>query len=148
MSKGIVIHHSATPDSPAKNWDAIRRYHIEVNGWRDVGYHFGVELVGGEYQILGGRPVHEMGAHTAGYNDLIGICLVGDFDKAPPPDDALHRLFCLVLGLLVAFNLSPDTVYFHSDYSAKSCPGKHFPKSEFIRRLQVAHARCTGQMRA
>ena len=55
----IIIHHSAGPDSKIQNWGQIRRYHIDHNGWRDIGYHYGIELVGYDYEILLGRWENE-----------------------------------------------------------------------------------------
>jgi|Wag4MinimDraft_13_1082653.scaffolds.fasta_scaffold02729_2 hypothetical protein len=139
MYEGIIIHHSATRDSASKSWSAIRDYHIHTNGWRDIGYHFGVERIGDQYQILGGRPLSEMGAHTAGHNNTIGICLVGDFDEQAPADEAMQLLFRLILGLMIAYGFKPEQVRFHSDYSEKSCPGRYFPKRELIAKLRNVH---------
>ena len=56
----------------------IKRWHVEDNGWRDIGYHFVIELDG---SIHKGRAVGTSGAHIVGENHNIGICYVGGMDK-------------------------------------------------------------------
>jgi len=76
---GAVIHHSATESGDAA---AFRRYHIEVKGWDDIGYHFVILRDG---TIEPGRPLNKEGAHKRGRNRThVGICLVGNdtFTKA------------------------------------------------------------------
>ncbi len=69
---GIVIHHSATERGSV---DSIRKYHIEVNGWDDIGYHFIIAQSG---EIFDGRPLSKIGAHALGRNSThIGVCLIG-----------------------------------------------------------------------
>jgi N-acetyl-anhydromuramyl-L-alanine amidase AmpD len=128
----IVIHHSLTADSGTVSWQAIRRYHVETNGWRAIGYHFGVELVGSEYEVLAGRMLNEVGAHTAGHNATsIGICLVGNFDAAPPPDAQMEKAAALVRALQEVLRIPRERVTRHADHAAKSCPGGLFPWDSF-----------------
>ena len=42
----IIFHHSLTKDGTVVDWEAMRRYHEQVNGWSDIGYHYGIERVG------------------------------------------------------------------------------------------------------
>jgi N-acetylmuramoyl-L-alanine amidase len=73
---GIVVHHSASPLSTTIR--DIRKWHVEENGWSDVGYHFVIESDG---TVRAGRPLDRIGAHARGRNAThIGICLVG-YDK-------------------------------------------------------------------
>jgi len=85
----IIIHHSATSDSRAKDWESIRRYHMSYRfndkiitkeqydyyiaigksgdlqkPWKDIGYHFGVEYIDGQLKVLEGRSLNESGAHS------------------------------------------------------------------------------------
>ena len=66
-----VIHHTATKDVSIK---VIRKYHMEVKGWKDVGYHF---LIRENGRIETGRSVGIIGAHARGRNHWIGIALTG-----------------------------------------------------------------------
>lgn len=114
--KGIVIHHSATPDNPlGHSWKAIRKFHMDPppngNGWTDIGYHCGVELVPGAGAItyLLGRELYQWGSHAKNWNGgrhgYIGLCVVGNFG-AYREGEKSHET-----GLIVAAN-SPETGIF------------------------------------
>lgn len=76
----IIVHCTATPEGRAVSVADIRRWHVQGNGWRDIGYHYVIDLDG---VIHAGRPEAEAGAHVAGHNaDSLGICYVGGLDAA------------------------------------------------------------------
>lgn len=127
----IVIHHSLTKDSETVSWAAIEKYHREVNHWADIGYHYGVEQIGNSIQVLVGRPENEMAAAVkeGGLNRTgIHICLVGNFDLAPPSKLMIETLIRRILvPLMVRHNLRPWAIKGHRDFASyKSCPGKLF----------------------
>lgn len=134
----IIIHHSLTKDTDSVSWGAIRHYHVNTMGWRDIGYHFGVELVRGIYTIQIGRDEKESGAHCKGMNSKsVGICCVGNFDEKEPPEAMLKELRRLV-GYIMKFNNIPvENVRGHHDYASyKSCPGKLFDMEAFRNSLK------------
>lgn len=103
--------------------DEIRRWHVDGNGWSDIGYHYVIRR-SGELEL--GRPVAKMGAHAKGHNgDSIGICMVGGISENGDPDanftaHQYHELEELNESLSRHFPIT-DTVG-HRDISAKSCP--------------------------
>jgi len=126
-----MLHHSLTRDGQTVSWGAIRRYHVDTLGWREVGYHYGVELVGDHYEVLLGRseldpasacPQDEMNARA------LHICCVGNFDQAPPPSAMLDALMQLViLPAMVEYGLPPERIVGHCDVNPnKTCPGTQF----------------------
>jgi len=134
----IVIHHSLTKDSKSVSWSAIRRYHKQTCGWREIGYHYGIEMVGTEPEIFVGRMMNEYGAHCkdSGMNRIsLGICLVGNFDEEAPPTILWERGLVLVRSLLDLLDISPSDVYGHRDFSDKSCPGDMFDMDQFRKDL-------------
>lgn len=87
--KGIVWHHSASPDGRTRDWDGIVKYHTSYRidfdivsqgeferrlgghqgkvfqkPWKAVGYHGGTEIVGDTPAFFWGRPLNMVGAHA------------------------------------------------------------------------------------
>ncbi len=117
----IIIHHSATADTPAKNFDGIKNHHINVNGWSDIGYHYVVEDINGEYKIFKGRDESKAGVHCPSQNNQsLGICLVGDFRKGPPSKKQLEKTKELIKDIYSRHGELP--LYKHSDFVATECP--------------------------
>ncbi|MDK2801083.1 MAG: N-acetylmuramoyl-L-alanine amidase [Clostridiales bacterium] len=124
--KKIIIHHSATADGlMLKDFDSIRNYHINVNKWRDIGYHWVIESVNNQYKIIKGRDEKDNGAHCIGQNtQSIGICVVGNFNETEPLEAQLQVLVRLIKDIYSRYGELP--VYRHKDFYNTSCPGDKF----------------------
>lgn len=129
----IIIHHSLTKDSGTVSWGAVRRWHVEHNGWIDIGYHAGVELVYTEYEMFIGRMWDKGGAHTLGQNSKsLGFLFVGNYDAQPPPDRMLEVGAKVIALWMRLFNIPKDKVYGHHKFADyKSCPGSKFDIDDF-----------------
>jgi N-acetyl-anhydromuramyl-L-alanine amidase AmpD len=139
--QNVIIHHSLTKDGTVVDWEAIRRYHKETNGWSDIGYHYGIERVGNSLVLQIGRPESQPGAHTKEMHmnlKSIGICVVGNFDEAPPSLAKLYFLRDLCFSLMVNYGIPAQSVIGHRDAGLmagfdwrlgqyKTCPGRFFP---------------------
>lgn len=128
----IIIHCSATRPqwmdgrSSSAKVKEIRRWHVDGNGWSDVGYHF---LIDRDGTVKKGRDIARNGAHTRGRNrGTIGVCLIGGhgstsrdafLDNYTPQQE--HALRKLVGGLTEKYSI--NKVSGHNDYAAKACPG-------------------------
>ena len=136
IPKRIILHHSLTQDSDTVSWGAIRKYHTEILGWSNVGYHFGLELVGDYYEIFVGRMLNEVGVHTKHQNhDSLGLCLIGNFDLSEPPPEQWNLAVKLVVSLCKVFTIPPDMIFGHSDFAKKSCPGEKFSMYGFVKQV-------------
>lgn len=76
----VVLHTSATTPNWARGKtaeemrDEIRSWHVNDNGWRDIGYH---RVIAPDGSIAVGRSLWEIGAHVQGHNrGTVGICLI------------------------------------------------------------------------
>lgn len=113
----IIVHCS---DTTSGNVDSIRKYHIEHNGWNDIGYHF-VILPSG--LVEPGRPVNTPGAHTQGANaKSVGICLIG---KKTFTEEQFKALRKLVGELRLYFGGIP--VKGHNEFPSAKKQGKTCP---------------------
>ncbi|HEY8430445.1 MAG TPA: N-acetylmuramoyl-L-alanine amidase [Sandaracinaceae bacterium] len=155
----MAIHHTATPatSDPPTRLRGIQAYHMDTNGWCDIGYHFLISLDG---RVWEGRPIHLLGAHVANHNTgNIGICLIGCFhtsgcsDWTPftPPDamiDATGNLVRVLSGLF-GITVTAETVKGHRDHAGATtaCPGDNL--HALLGRIRsTATAPTTPQFRA
>jgi len=133
----IVIHHSLTKDSDTVSWGAIRKFHIETQKWKDIGYHFGIEIINGEVEILLGRMMHETAAAVKEQNmnkKGIHICIVGNFDIMEVPKPVWDKTVTLTAFLCDFLKIPASTnIKSHNFYAPyKSCPGSKFDMKKFV----------------
>ncbi|GAB2860797.1 hypothetical protein GCM10027074_29890 [Streptomyces deserti] len=88
-TKAMFVHHTAgTNDYTCAESASIVRgiflYHVQGNGWNDIGYHFLVDKCGTVFEGRAGgidRPV--LGAHTYGFNTgTSSVSVLGDYNTA------------------------------------------------------------------
>lgn len=135
----VIVHCTATrPEWWAKKPTEskvreVRRWHVEDNGWRDIGYHY---LIDRDGTVAKGRHVAQIGAHCRGHNKgSVGVALFGghgssETDKfeenfTPEQDKALRSL---IRGFGAEYG--KVTIHGHNEFAAKACPG--FNVSEWL----------------
>tara|TARA_Y100001937_G_scaffold17204_1_gene23744 strand:- start:418 stop:834 length:417 start_codon:yes stop_codon:yes gene_type:complete len=122
-TESIVIHCSATKSSMDIGLVEIRKWHVEDNGWRDVGYHYIIRR-NGEVEL--GRRHDDTGAHAAGYNHkTIGVCMVGGMaDDNSAENNFTDKQWTSVSDLIKQIKVNyPDVnVIGHNEISSKECP--------------------------
>ena len=125
--RGIVIHTVGVRGDTTAG--ALRNYHMQHNGWSDIGYHRVVRKSGA---IEDGRALWRTGAHTAGANDTLGVCVTGDGDREPWTPEQLKavlglcEMWCRAKGWTeaqVCGHREAERV-FGADKTSKTCPGK------------------------
>lgn len=113
----IIVHCSDSDIKAHDNVETIRKWHVEENGWKDIGYHF---LITNDGDVHKCRPVESVGAHTLGENSKsIGICLTGRNDFT---HDQIFSLAWLSRDLLDNYE-GIEGIYPHRDFSPdRTCP--------------------------
>ncbi|MFB7861367.1 peptidoglycan recognition protein [Streptomyces sp. NPDC056069] len=108
-TKAVFVHHTAgtndyTCEQSADVIRAIFLYHVQGQGWNDIGYQFLVDKCGTVFEGRAGgvdRPV--LGAQTYGFNtDTTGIAVLGNYNGAvstQPVLDAIAGVAAWKLGL-------------------------------------------------
>lgn len=119
----LIVHCSATKPTQDIGLEEIDSWH-KARGWRGCGYHYIIRRNG---VIEQGRPVTEKGAHAKGYNDCLGICLVGGLDENGAPEDnfteeQINNFMMFVQCLSIVFGRM--TILGHRDLPNvnKACP--------------------------
>jgi len=125
-----TIHHTAGSSGggdPAAVMRQMQAYHIDNNGWCDLGYHFVVSYGGTVFQ--GRSSEARTGAHVGGHNTgNVGISLMGNFETMPLEDAQLDGA-ASILGWVAdtyGIPLSREFVKGHREYSghtSNACPG-------------------------
>ena len=128
---GIVLHHTG---GSYANVEDIHSFH-KGKGWAGIGYHF---VIFSDGKIWEGRPWGKKGAHTPENNSKIGICVEGNYDKKTLNTYQYSSLYLLIQAVIYKMRHTDGItenikLYYHRDWSDKSCPGWSFPtKAEIL----------------
>lgn len=132
----LALHCSATRPNwmqgktPAERFAEIRRWHVQENGWSDIGYHYVIDRDG---NVLTGRPLNVIGAGIAGFNNgVIHVCLIGGDGSSERDKFSDHFTSAQLISLTsLASDIRSRTqikqVVGHNQYAAKACPGFNVP---------------------
>ncbi|MBV6426817.1 MAG: hypothetical protein KIPDCIKN_01330 [Haliscomenobacter sp.] len=135
----LIVHHAAGPNT-SSDWGAtvlsIWNYHVNTNGWADVGYNW---LIAPNGQLFEGRGGGDniVGAHFCGKNSgTMGICMLGTYTSVQITDAARKTLTDVLAWKASKLGLDPlgksyhatsaltlDHVSGHRDGCSTECPG-------------------------
>jgi N-acetylmuramoyl-L-alanine amidase len=110
----VFVHHTATTnDYSEADVPAIIRsiyaYHVQANGWNDIGYNYLVDRYGHIWEgRYGGITSNVVGAQTLGFNTgSVGIAYIGDGVSTPLTDVARQALVSLIAWRLDLAHVDP-----------------------------------------
>jgi N-acetyl-anhydromuramyl-L-alanine amidase AmpD len=107
-----------------------------------IGYHY---VIFPDGRVERGRPERVRGAHAAGHNSWLGICLIGNFEQHAEADDEaavrptaaqMVALTKLTRALMAKYQIDAARVLPHGALDARTaCPGHRFPWKSFFAEL-------------
>ena len=119
----LVVHCSATKPSMDIGLREIKRWHVDDNGWRDVGYHYIIRRNG---EVEFGRSNRDTGAHAAGYNHKsISLCMVGGMaEDNSAENNFTAQQWTALLDLVkqIKVDYPEANVIGHNEISEIECP--------------------------
>jgi hypothetical protein len=135
----IWIHHGAgSSDNPIGQWKGYQSFHMDVRGWSDIAYNFGIGK-GGE--VLEGRGALRVGGGTGSPQDQrsYSVCFIGNFEVEQPTTAALDACGDLLADLIDKGLLTRDfTIHGDREVNQTACPGRYlYPKIEAIRQAAL-----------
>ncbi|WP_181446858.1 peptidoglycan recognition protein family protein [Streptomyces sp. NTH33] len=112
--KAVFVHHTdgandySCTDSPAIV-RGIYAYHVQVSGWKDIGYNFLVDKCGTLFEgRKGGVGLPVLGAHTYGWNrESTGIAVLGDHTSTTASNAALASIARVAAWKLGQYGADP-----------------------------------------
>src|SRR5438034_1305071 len=109
-----LVHHTAGTNSYTRSQSAaivrgIEIYHVEGNGWNDLGYNFLVDKYGQIFEgRFGGVDRNVIGAHAEGFNTgSVGVSVLGTYGSSAPPLVARNALASLLAWRLDLAHVDP-----------------------------------------
>ncbi|TQN33376.1 N-acetylmuramoyl-L-alanine amidase [Haloactinospora alba] len=125
---GLVIHYDSNDQNLANRphsacvdyWNSVRDYHVNTNGWDDLGYSF---LACAHGYVVEGRGTFKEQAAQRGDNDTYYSCSLANGPTDPITGDQIEAVRELRAWLMEPETSIAGTVVGHRDLSATACPG-------------------------
>lgn len=136
----LHIHHTWRPNhqiyfdrpDPLYWQEAMRRFHVDTNGWSDIGQHVTLLPDG---RFVTGRDFGRNPASIVGYNtNAFAVEMIGDFDIGKDPFDGPQKESALELARW--FDQKGIYIRFHRETSSKTCPGSSIDKTAFLNEMR------------
>ncbi len=147
--KAAVVHHTAGTNNYTQGevpgiLRGIAAYHMNSQGWDDVGYNFLVDKYGGMWEGRAGSldvgPTQMVqGAHALGYNsNTMGVSVLGTYSTVAPSDASFNALKTVMSfrfdlarldardrsGILDKNGANMARIVGHRDVNSTDCPGQ------------------------
>lgn len=120
----VIIHHSAA-NTVSNDYAAVVRtywdWHVNGNGWDDIGYNWLVDPNGVIYKGRAWKSDTQeniMGAHNSGKNSgTVGICFIGNYVSTIPSENGLNKVASIAAFLCNKYGIDPEGQSYHAAIS-------------------------------
>ncbi|NUO33724.1 MAG: SpoIID/LytB domain-containing protein [Dermatophilaceae bacterium] len=150
--KGAVVHHTVnandyTQAQAASLVRGIYAYHVQSNGWCDIGYQFLVDRFGKVYEgRYGSLTRFVQGAQTAGFNtETVGVSVIGDYQTLAFSQATTDAVSKVIAWLADRADFDPaGTATFTSAGNGKYPAGTVVTKSRVSGHRDYGQTECPG----
>jgi hypothetical protein len=127
----ITVHHEGGKVLEASADGAQRLKNIQTwcmgkdRNWTDIPYHY---LIAADGTVYEGRNVNTVGETNTEYDPTghLLICFLGNYGQQKLNQELLDVLTQLIAHFCRKYNISPETIATHRDYSKQTtCPGEN-----------------------
>jgi len=112
----LIVHHSASNLTNDVDYSLVVRaiydFHVNTNGWSDIGYNL---LIAPDGTVYEGRGATSQGAHFCAQNaGTIGICMLGNYVDQAPTTASMSALTNLGYFLSCEFEIDVNSTVAHA----------------------------------
>ena len=149
----LIIHHSAA-NTVSNDYAAVVRtywdWHVNGNGWDDIGYNWLVDPNGVLYKGRAWKSDNEeniLGAHNSSKNSgTSGICFIGNYVSDIPSDIGLNKVASIAAFLCDKYGIDPEGSSYHEAINkvnnnisghGQSGGGTECPGTQMINRMSL-----------
>ena len=149
----LIIHHSAANTVSTDYAAVVRTYwdwHVNGNGWDDIGYNWLVDPNGVLYKGRAWKSETEeniLGAHNSGKNSgTSGICFIGNYVSDIPSNIGLNKVASIAAFLCDKYGIDPKGNTYHEAINkvnnnltghGQSGGGTECPGTQMINRMPL-----------
>lgn len=138
------IHHTWRPNHSNFNGsnhismqEGMRNYHVNTNGWSDIGQHISVFPDG---KIVTGRDFGRNPASIKGWNSgAFCMEMIGNFDIGHDKLEGKQKETVLKITKYFIDTYGENSIKFHRENSSKSCPGTSLNKAKLISEAKTVY---------
>lgn len=149
-----VVHHTAGTNGYSQAAvpgiiRGVQAYHMDANGWSDVGYNFLVDRFGTIWEgRVNSLDVASIGAHAVGFNTgSVGVSIIGDYSSAQASEAARTAAARIISWVLWRDNQpTSGSVTVTSGGSSRYAAGQSVTLPRVVGHRDVGHTTCPGSI--